>query len=540
MECKYCGAALDDGVNVCPVCGKAQTDEMEVMETAEAAQVTEEAEATEAAETTEAAEAAEATEAAEEAANVKDCGRTEPCTGCDALSGCEHAEQYFAQELDAQKQAGNAAKREKKKKTVTTLVAVLLILALIASFVAMLVPKEPIAEPDEPAAPVQTPDTADATDANEPSEEHVSYTVTAEEMTDEVLDKVVATCGEDVLTNRMLNLYYWQQYYVFASAYGSYLPYIMDTSLGLDEQLYDENTTWQQQFLNSAAEMFHHVSAILQKAQEAGFTMPEEDQTSIDSLMASLPDAAASYGFENADAFLQAQFGPSVTEELYRQYVQNSTLAMAYLQSLVDAHEYTDADIEAFYDAHAEEYEQSRVRKLDTPNIDIRHILIVPEETDEEGNYTDAAWAVAQTRAEELLLAWRTGEATEESFAALAQENSADGSAAQGGLITDVYPGQMVDEFDAWCFDAQRQPGDVDIVKTQFGYHIMYFSAVGDEIHWRAVAESDYLNEISSTLEQQLADEYELVKTLDNAAIFDVLKATQESQQQEQAEQPAE
>ena len=33
----------------------------------------------------------------------------------------------------------------------------------------------------------------------------------------------------------------------------------------------------------------------------------------------------------------------------------------------------------------------------------------------------------------------------------------------------------MVTEFNDWCFDAARQPGDNDIVKTSYGYHIMYF-----------------------------------------------------------------
>ena len=33
----------------------------------------------------------------------------------------------------------------------------------------------------------------------------------------------------------------------------------------------------------------------------------------------------------------------------------------------------------------------------------------------------------------------------------------------------------MVDAFDKWCFDEARQPGDHGIVKTSYGYHIMYF-----------------------------------------------------------------
>ena len=101
MNCKYCGAELDDGVMECPACGKAQTDE-EIA----AAETDEEAVAAEQT----AAEAGAADETAAEktaAEEVKNCGRTEPCAGCDQLSGCEQAEQYFADELEAQKKAKN-------------------------------------------------------------------------------------------------------------------------------------------------------------------------------------------------------------------------------------------------------------------------------------------------------------------------------------------------------------------------------------------------------------------------------------------------
>ncbi len=354
---------------------------------------------------------------------------------------------------------------------------------------------------------------------------YTSYTATAEQLTDEVLSSVIATCGDRTLTNRALSLYYWQQYYAFASAYGSYLAYFMDTSLGLDEQLYGENVTWQQQFIDRAVVMFQHVSALAQRAEAEGFTLGEDDQAYLDELIDNLSQAAAGYGYESADAFLQLQFGPGVTAQDYLSYAADSTLALAYLQSLVAQHSYTSDDVSAYYDAHADEYAENRVEKLDLPNIDIRHILIVPAEQDENGAYTDEAWQAAQQQAEQLLQQWQSGEATEESFAELAVDNSADGSASNGGLITDVYPGQMVDEFNDWCFDEARQVGDVGIVRSQFGYHIMYLSAVGDEIHWYTVAESDYLNELSATIEDEIAEAYELQTDLDKAAVYNVLSA---------------
>ena len=33
----------------------------------------------------------------------------------------------------------------------------------------------------------------------------------------------------------------------------------------------------------------------------------------------------------------------------------------------------------------------------------------------------------------------------------------------------------MVTEFNDWCFDESRKPGDHGIVETSYGYHLMYF-----------------------------------------------------------------
>ena len=109
-----------------------------------------------------------------------------------------------------------------------------------------------------------------------------------------------------------------------------------------------------------------------------------------------------------------------------------------------------------------------------------RHILVSFEggTTDEYGNttYTDEEKAAAKTAAEEMLNEWKAGEATEDSFAALAAERTDDtGSAANGGLYEDIYPNQMVASFEEWCYDDSRKAGDTGIVETTYGYHVMYF-----------------------------------------------------------------
>lgn len=113
---------------------------------------------------------------------------------------------------------------------------------------------------------------------------------------------------------------------------------------------------------------------------------------------------------------------------------------------------------------------------------DVRHILI------------SGATEESKAKAEELLAQYEA-DPTEDNFAALATENSADSTASAGGLIEAIEPGQTVDAFDSWCFDESRKPGDTGIVESEYGYHVMYF--VGNNISYRqAMLEEDYRTDL--------------------------------------------
>jgi hypothetical protein len=59
----------------------------------------------------------------------------------------------------------------------------------------------------------------------------------------------------------------------------------------------------------------------------------------------------------------------------------------------------------------------------------------------------------------------------------------------------------MVPEFNDWCFDEARAYSDYGLVKTQYGYHIMYFS--GSEDIWHAEAKNGFISEEVSKLVEQ-------------------------------------
>lgn len=126
------------------------------------------------------------------------------------------------------------------------------------------------------------------------------------------------------------------------------------------------------------------------------------------------------------------------------------------------------------------------------PLREARHILIEAQASS-DGTYSDDAKAAAQQQAEQILDEWKAGAATQDSFAQLAEQYSQDtGSKDNGGLYDEIYQGEMVPNFDAWVFDANRQPGDTGIVYGEAtgsyaGYHVIYYVGENTELY------SDYL-----------------------------------------------
>lgn len=130
------------------------------------------------------------------------------------------------------------------------------------------------------------------------------------------------------------------------------------------------------------------------------------------------------------------------------------------------------------------------VYKSEQPTVSIRHILIEPEvaEDAEAVDATAEQWATAKAKADDIFAQWTKNGKTEDAFSTLATENTADeGSKESGGLIENAYSGQMVPEFNSWIF-AQHKTGDCEIVKTDYGYHIIYFVSLNTTPYWQSIA----------------------------------------------------
>ena len=331
----------------------------------------------------------------------------------------------------------------------------------------------------------------------------------------------------DSLTNGEFQIYYWLEFYSFMNTYGQYASFMgMDVTKPLADQASPlENYTWEQYFLKAAAEHYNQNYALWQKAVAAGMTLSEEEEKEIADLtdpQGGFAEEAKKNGFDSCDAYVQANFGDGVSVENYQHYLRSFYLATEYFadQQKEIADSISDADVEAYFDENADSFATQGIKKGN--DIAARHILIEPEHTENE-DPTEEALKAAEEKANEIYAQWQK-DPTEENFGKLAAENSTDpGSKDKGGLYDAVGPGQMVPEFDAWCFDPERQPGDSGIVKTQFGYHIMYFVGQKETNHWQEPARKGLVNEKMRAVLDELVKEYPIQMDFTKVRIFDVV-----------------
>ena len=419
-------------------------------------------------------------------------------------------------------------------KTAAAVVAVVVLLAILIGLIAGGMGNKAedgaVASEEASAATEVTEETIPATvpaDGN-PDDETCkgTYTVTDEEVI-AAMDTVVATAGEHELTNAELQVYYWLEVQSFLTNYGSYAYYIgLDYTQPLDTQLCTiaEGVTWQQFFLSSAVGTWQNYVSMASEAEIAAFALDEEDQAYLNTLAEDMEQSALDNGFTNAKEMLAYNVGAGAEVEDYVAFMQQYYKGYHYYSSLCEEFDTSDAALEAYYQENETEFTENGITKEDK-YVDVRHILIMPEggSTDENGatTYSDEEWAAAELKAQEILDAYLAGDKTEDSFAALANEHTQDGNDADydgnpdGGLYTDVYKGQMVEEFENWCFDEARVTGDTGLVKTTYGWHVMYF--VGSRPVWKDYAEERLTVQLANEMLAGIVAKYPL--TVDYSAI---------------------
>ena len=338
-------------------------------------------------------------------------------------------------------------------------------------------------------------------------------------------EEVVATVGGQTLTNGELQIYYWMNVYDFLNNYGYYAAYMgLDYAQPLDEQQCPDNDgTWQQFFLSDALSSWHTYQSMSLMAQKNNIVLDDTMQKDLENLRQTLAAAAVENGFSSIDAMLQSDMGPGCTYDDYYSYMQVYYTGYMYFSKMYSQIDTSDAAINAYFEANQAKLKESGITK-DSGNLyDVRHILIEIEggTKDDDGNmtYSDDDWENCRAKAQKLLDDWLAGEHTEETFAELANNNSADtGSNNNGGLYTDLDKDTtFVEEFVNWYMDENRKEGDYGLIKTTYGYHIMYCSDI--EAEWFAASRDGLQSDGSAEILSSATADYPMEVTYKNIVL---------------------
>ena len=253
----------------------------------------------------------------------------------------------------------------------------------------------------------------------------------------------------------------------------SYNSYYLNTSKFLEGGTTDEegNTTYSDE----------EKEASVKAAEETAKALAEGEYESVADFDAAIAALSINAETENAASTTYTDTAYASVNAVVRDWVSDSSRTegeMTYIPSTTTstAEDGTETTTTNGY------YVVYFVGSTDNnfPMSNVRHILVAFEggTTDENGNttYSDEEKAAAKTAAEEILAEWKAGEATEESFAALANEKSDDGDGTTGGLYENINPASTyVTNFKNWALD-EHKAGDTGIVESEYGYHVMYYA----------------------------------------------------------------
>ena len=287
----------------------------------------------------------------------------------------------------------------------------------------------------------------------------------------------VATMGDATLTNGVLQIYYWMQVYTFLQQYGAYAQYYMSLTTPLDQQYVQSGLTFQQSFLSAAIAEWETYQSLALMAEKENIPLAGTLQEDLDNLYETLSKSAEENKFESVDAMLAAEMGAGCDYESYYEYTRVYFLSYSYYNHVAQQCNFSQEDIDKYFAEHAADLKTSGITKDVEPMFGVRHILIEVASTK-----TEADWEACRVEAQGLLDQWLADNPTEDSFAALANAHSDDpGSKALGGLYDGLDRGtSFVQPFKDWYLADGRQVGDYGLIKTDYGYHLMYLSSIQD------------------------------------------------------------
>lgn len=272
----------------------------------------------------------------------------------------------------------------------------------------------------------------------------------------EVAGEKVSRLEFDYNYNLMRNSYINQNSY-YLSMFG------IDLSGDLSAQMYTDTLTFQDYFEQLAVENIASNKALRDKMNEAGFTYDTTEEYA--EYEEALKEAAAAAGVTEK-AYIQQLYGTYATASRVKNFVTETMKLGAYYEQVSGENAPLEADIQAYYQEHTDEYDSVDYRiitvnaELPTEPTDLADPAEGTEGT--EGSDTEAAYQPSDAEIE-----FAMGEARETAEAALKNINQ------MGDLQENVKRSAIAVQLRDWLFDSERKAGDTTVIENATS-HLYY------------------------------------------------------------------
>ena len=316
-----------------------------------------------------------------------------------------------------------------------------------------------------------------------------------------------------------------------SSSYSSYMG--VDTSKSLKDQTMNAmaklllqvdaegDITWDEYLKDTAKKNLTQIYLLSEKAKAEGMTfdehMQEEMQANIDSVTAY---AKQQNGMTFA-SYLKRVYGSNMTVDIFKELYQMDSLATHYQEEYLESLTYTDADLEACYEADKNifdtaDYEYITFNAAAASTTDADNNTVEPTEEEQA-----AAKKAAEDAAADAAQRYAAGE-TLEAIAA-SYEDIASYTHQEEGTYADT-------DLMNWVFDASRTEGETATVNTDSSiYFVLFHSRARQDynvVNVRHILFEVDKSDLDSTSETYEAD----VANLEEIARSDAEKALKEWQ----------
>ena len=248
----------------------------------------------------------------------------------------------------------------------------------------------------------------------------------------------------------------------------------------------------------SASSFCRKYKMLMKLMKDRNYTPSQEAQKAVKESLDSF--VAESGGVESANEIAMAQNGVSLDDK--QEIDKNNQIIGYFMADIKNKLSLSDKDVQSFYEKNKNNFEEVTVQSILFITLDSETFKPVPQDKMDE----------LKKQAEELLSKAKAGEDFKELVKKYCE---VPGSKCDWGEYT--FPrGQMPKEVEDWSFNAK--PGDIGIVKSMHGYHVIKFI--------KKLEPKDMKDEIISTYYKQF--QQDLYKSWETDPEYQIVKNQKE------------